>query len=278
MTEHVCVLCRVYRPEAEARPAQNVCPGDLARLRRDLLAVPTLFHRVATGDPAEADTRWYEVIDEHGDATGRLRRRDPIAALLPAGTVRARTNEPTLTGTREAHLPIDVDAVDLTAPARAAQVGGEHGDQVGHLSVRTVLDAWVRHVRDRLNPGGPLPDTGVDHLVDYLDKRLDDIVEHCTDQLPQLASDLRLLTSALRQTLHEIDPPPRPLIGVRCEHCRTISTLVPWTSGEYVECQNCGQLYNHADRIAVAREQVADLTRTRTVVLDGRLDGLGDDG
>jgi hypothetical protein len=263
-SKHTCVLCTFYHPDTTARPADTVCPGDRARLCRDLLAIPQLFRRVADGEQPLADQRWYETTDENGQPTGQLRRRDPIAGLLPAAPTPARVHRLTVTGSRDTALPIDVDAIDLTAPARDAQPLGDPRDQIGYLPVATVLDTWVRYVRDQLHPDFHLPDPHVDDLIKFLDTHLEETIEHLPDDLPALAAQLRSLCSALRHILQENDPPPRPLLGVRCGHCLTISSLEPWPSDEYVECRTCGQLYNRADRTALAKQQLKKLTDDET--------------
>jgi hypothetical protein len=271
VAEHTCILCRIYRPDADPRFADTVCQADLLRLERDLLAIPGLFRRVADGDTVEAYGRWYESVDDGGNATGQLRRCDPVAGLLPAGTIRARTHQPSVTGSREAPLPINVDAVDLTAAPRAGAATGDPRDQVGYLSVATVLDGWARYVRNSIVPNFSLPRRDVTHLVRFLHNQLYAMVDELPGALPGLAGDLRGLCAALRHILGDTDPPPQPLLGVRCRHCQTMSTLVPWPDGRYVECRACGQLYNPGDRVALAKEQVADLQRPRHVIVDGQL-------
>lgn len=274
MPEHVCVLCRFYRPEAEPRHADTVCPGDRLRLERDLLAIAGLFRRVLDGDDVDGDDRWYQPVGGDGEPTGELRRRDPVAGLLPAGSIAARVHRPSVTGSREAPLPINVDAVDLTAASRAGVPTGDPRDQVGFLPVATVLDMWARHFRDCLRPNFHLPKATVEDLVGFLDKHLPDAVAHLPHSLPGFAADLRALGMALRQILRDTDPAPQPLLGVRCGHCKTMSTLVPWPTGEYVECRTCGQLYNPEDRQALAKKQVAVLNRHRDVTVDGNLPTL----
>lgn len=276
MSEHTCVLCRFYRPNVDARHADDVlCPGDRARLERDLLVIPGLFARVVDGEPVEVDRRWYQPVDGQGRASGQLRRRDPVAATLPVGAVPARVHRPAVTGTRDTPLPIDVDAVDLTAAPRAAAVVGDPRDQVGFLPVASVLDGWARHLRDVLHPDFHLPAGTVRDLVAFLHTHLDDAVRTVpAATLVAFAGDLCALGAALRRILRDSEPVPQPLQGVRCGQCKTIHTLVPWPTGQYVECRSCGQLYNPADRAALAAQQLADVTRPRTITVDGRLPAL----
>lgn len=273
MAEPTCVLCPVYRPGRDPRPGPPVCPGDAARLERDLLCLPALWDRLVCGDDPVVDERWTEVLDAAGRPTGTLRRSDPTAAL-GAGDIPARSLNPAVSGSREAPLPINVDVLDLTATARAATPLGDSRDQIGYLPVTTVLDAWVRHVRDVLHPDFHLPPDTVEQLVKFLHRHLEQTLDELTDVLPELATQLRGLGAAMRVILRDVEPVPQPLLGVRCEHCRTISTLVPWPSGEYTECRTCGQLYTDAERQQLGRRQLAAVRKPRRVCLDGTLSNL----
>ncbi|MET0698940.1 MAG: hypothetical protein ABWY93_04685 [Mycobacterium sp.] len=274
MADHTCVLCRVYRPDGPPRVAEIACPGDRARLHRDVDAIATLYARLAGGDGAVVDDRWYELTDQDGRPLGQWRRRDPVAHLLPAGDVAARSQNTPITGTRTAPVPINVDAVDLTAPARRALPLGEPGDQVGYLPVATVLDGWARHVRDWLHPDFHLPPDDVAALSAFLARHLDETIDGLPGVLADLAVDVRALCGAMRVILGEVEPTPQPILGVRCEHCRTISSLVPWPTGEYVECRMCGQLYSSQEREAVAKRQLAAVRRPRRISVSGFLPGI----
>lgn len=274
MAEHTCLLCPVYRPDTKPRYADTVCPADRYHLERDLLAVAPLFHRLAAGDEPVFDDTWYQHTDTDGKPTGHWRRRDPTAAFTGAAPVAARSTKPAVTGTRTAPVPINVDAVDLTAQARNAEVTGHPADQIGYLPVATVLDRWCRYIRDAMRPDFHLPGDTVDDLVAALHRDLPDMIRLLPAALAPLAEDLRTLGSVMRAILRDTEPVPHPLLGVRCEHCKKMSTLVPWPTGEYTECAACGQLYNPADLSALTKRQVADLTRPRKVRLDGLLPGL----
>jgi hypothetical protein len=45
--------------------------------------------------------------------------------------------------------PLKVNILDLTMPARLDAVQDAYGDQVGHLSVATILESWVRDWREQ---------------------------------------------------------------------------------------------------------------------------------
>lgn len=276
MSDHLCVLCPVYRPDTKARYADTVCPPDRHRIERDLLAVGSLYARVVAGDDAVVDETWYwaPLPPRDGAEDGQWRRRDPLAVFDGAGVVAARTMRPVITGTRTAPLPINVDAFDLTAPARAARPVGELADQIGFLPVASVLDAWVRYIRRYLRPDFRLPGDEVDALVTALHRDLDDICDHLPGVLAQLAGDLRALAAAMRVILRDTEPMPEPLLGLRCGNCRKVSTLVEWPGGQYTECGACGQLYNPADRDSLGKAQLADVLRPRHVRLSGNLPNL----
>lgn len=276
MSDHLCVLCPVYRPDTKPRFADTVCRADRYRIERDLLAVGALYARMIADEEAVVDEQWYwmPLPPKNGIAGGEWRRREPLAVFDGAGAVAARTVKPVITGTRVAPIPINVDAFDLTAPARAALPLGEPGDQIGFLPVASVLDAWARYVRRQLHPDFHLPGDQVDALVAVLHRDLDDVCDRMPDVLPQLACDLRALAAAMRVVLRDTEPVPQPLLGVRCGNCRKMSTLVEWPGGQYTECGACGQLYNPADRDALGKAQVADVFRPRHVRLSGALPNL----
>lgn len=252
MSETTCVLCRVYRPDAEPRFADTVCPADAARIERDLLAIPGLWHRLAYGEGGVV-----------------LRRSDPgNTPFGGAAEIPARSMNPAVTGSREAPLPINVDAVDLTGEARATTAAtGDARDQIGYLPVTSVLDAWTKHIRAALHPDFHLPACDVANLVDFLHRHLPDALQQLPETLPELAADLRSLGSAMRVILRDVEAPQHPLLGVRCEHCQKISTLVPWSTAEYVECQACGQLYSVAERLAMGKRQLEQVRKPRAVAL-----------
>lgn len=274
MSEHLCVLCPVYRPDADARNAETVCRSDRFRLARDVLAVATLYRRLLDGDEPVVDNRRYEVRDEHGRSTGAYRAADPLAVFDGAGAISARSSKPPVSGSRSAPIPINVDAVDLTGAARNAPATGSPGDQVGFLPVATVLDGWVRYTRAVLHPDFSLPSNDVDSLVQVLHRDIDDMCDRMPADVVQLATDLKALIAAMRMILRESEPVPQPLLGVRCEHCQKMSTLVPWLTGEYTECAACGQLYTPQDRAELGRRQLAAVRRPRSVRLSGALPGM----
>lgn len=255
-----CVLCLLYRPEQPPRrPDQPpVCDGDRRRLDRDLAAIAAMHQRLAEPGPVEHDRRWYRALDADGNPTGQIRRNDPVAALLPAAPVRPRSGQPIVSGTRTPGAPIDLDTLDLTAPARNGTVHDPHRDQTGHLPVATELDQWVRDWRDVLWPDASLPQPDVDALVWWLQAGLDDA---CTwhPAIDEFARDVRRLRGVLRGALGETDPRPQVLWGVTCRGCDE-PQLVRHPGDTWIECDGCGRLYTeteYRDRLTEAAGRVA---------------------
>jgi hypothetical protein len=153
---------------------------------------------------------------------------------------------PRVSGSREAPLPLRVDALDLTMPARGGTVHDLHGDQTGHIAVASVLDQWIDDWRDHRGKGErrPEPPTVI-VLVGWLSVRLDDA---CGDHpaVDEFAADMRRLRRVLRMVVG--DGPARPerlpapcpacdLLaltrdhdGVRCRACERW-----WSEGQYAE-------------------------------------------
>jgi len=151
---------------------------------------------------------------------------------------------PRVTGSREAPLPLRVDALDLTMPARGeglTAVGKEPDPdgvplQVGQPSVASTLDLWVRDWREVRDRGEGLPTPTVAVLVGWLTVRLD----WACDEHPavdEFAGEIRRLRNTLRREVGDVDPRPERLPapcpacdllamvrdsdGVRCRNCRT---------------------------------------------------------
>ncbi|WP_047894529.1 hypothetical protein [Micromonospora sp. RV43] len=276
-----CVLCRVYRPDAEPRlphrwPVDEGCRHRFDRHVADIDDLTAALLDLSTMEPTA------------------VRGGDPIAALGGAGPIRARSGQPVVSGSREPALPIDEDLVDLLAPARAGTVrdtlvpktttervlvrsrkvvvdaDGAHireveytvltarpvldpdgnpllvaaGDQIGYLSAATVLDEIVRDWRDTLWPDHSLPPVTVYQLTRWMRDRAD---EAC-DRHPGIAAnaqEIRELRTALRRALGETEPLPKPILGSLCktDGCDQVSQLMRHDGSEYIECDACGRLY-----------------------------------
>jgi hypothetical protein len=154
-----CVTCPVLAPSIAPRipswPA--TCDSCRQRLRRDLSGLP--------------------------DAVASLPREPGTG------------HGPRVSGTPEPRLPVRLLVVDLTLPANHGSLRPwshrfDDEDQVGPLSVATVLDAWVRDWVETREQREHLPPANVVNLVEWLFDRLD----WACDEHPavdEFASDLR---------------------------------------------------------------------------------------
>ncbi|MES2155863.1 MAG: hypothetical protein V4510_12075 [bacterium] len=144
-----------------------------------------------------------------------------------------------VTGSREAPLPLRVDALDLGMPARAGQIHDDLGDQTGMPSVASVLDSWVRDWRDTRARGEAAPLPTVVTLARWLTDRLDWACDH-HGAIDEFAGELHRLTRALRGTLglYEVRP---ALLDAPCSRCdaRALHRL---PGEDRVECGACGRL------------------------------------
>jgi hypothetical protein len=201
------MICAVgQHPDREVEASQ-VCAGCIHRIACDLRDVADLYVRIS---------------------------------LRPA----AGAAGPRVSGSREAPLPLHLDALDLTMPARAEGLtaAGREPDpggvplQVGYLSVASVLDLWVRDWRETRQRGEGLPAPTAVILADWLGKRLDwACAEH--PAIAEFAGEIR----QLRSTLHALtgDSPARPeRLPAPCPGCDLLA-LIRDHAG--VRCRACGE-------------------------------------
>lgn len=228
-----CVVCRNPK-RIPNRPM--VCDGDRQRLGSMLAEIPDLYARL---DAARA-----------GAGSG-----------------------PKVSGSREAPVPVSLDAVDLAAPARAGSVGirtrgdwstkGGDPDQVGYLPVATELDTWVRDwITQEWCPGAHLPTPTVAILGGWLRTRLDD----ACDQHPavdEFAADVkrvhRSLTRAigeLRNTGERVGTCPSKLRDDT--RCNTTLRADPYV--DQIACPRCGTTWPRRQwlQLAAAQDDVRD--------------------
>ncbi|MFG3710859.1 hypothetical protein [Micromonospora sp. NPDC047730] len=250
MIEHACVLCAVYRRDAEPRTYEraHVDEGCRHRLRTEISSVEELFERLNHGDLAEVDDRVYAVRDAKGQLTGEVRRADPTSLLGGMAPTPARSTQPAVSGSRERQLPINPDVIDLLAPSRRGVVRDPEGDQVGRLSVATVLDDIVHDWRDELFPDKHLPPATVPLLTSWMLDRYD----VACDRHPAIADhagEIRQLRTALHGALGETEPLPEVMWGVLCrtEGCDDVSQLVRRPGSDYIECDACFRLYTEEE-------------------------------
>jgi hypothetical protein len=205
-TDRLCCCCQVYRPDAPARLPNRppVCEGDRAQVRRDLGEIPDAY------------------------------------ALLPGVLASGQGSGEKVSGSRQAPLPLRVDPLDLTLPARAGSVGIP--DQVGYLSVATELDFWVRDWADWRGRGERLPEPDVTTMTQWLLVRLDDAFDH--PAIDEFAAKV----SYLRRTLHRMAgiQPLTHHLPAPCPTCG-LTTMVRRDGASYVECDTCGRLWTEED-------------------------------
>ena len=262
-----CTTCVTYRPDSDPRIPDYppVCDGDRALLDRHLNDIANLVADLSNPEPPIVNERRYERFGvrylKHG---GRERVSlgeawaDPLTAVGGVAPINSRSKAPSVSGSRERPIPIPVATFDLKAGARvpnptdAARDWPE--DQVGNLSAATVLDQWVRDVRDTLFPGQHLPEATVDELVMWLRNRVGDICDR-HPAVAEFAEEIRALRSALRAAAEETEPAPEPCDGVTCARCKMRALFRRPGDTYRAECSTCGKLYTDGEYTELLAEQ-----------------------
>jgi hypothetical protein len=257
MSQATCVLCRVYRPKLEAHypDRAQTCDYGRRRLERDRMDVLSMFRRLAEQDE--------ELIGTRDTAEGTP--KDPVAALMPMANTPGRSKKPSVSGSKERQLPINVEVVDLLRDASWREPLA-HEDQVGSLSVATMLYGWANHWRLSLeNTVTPLP-LRVPELMKWIGYRLGRFAEE-DPEIWRFAEVLVGLKGQLRSALGEQTPKPEVMWGVPCRRCDTVSTLVldPDDPDRYRECSNdqCGLLMTEDEYKAWLIEIVETMRNVR---------------
>lgn len=238
-----CPTCGLYRPDSTPRIPNHppICDGDRALMDRHLVDVANLIADLAQPEPPIVEQGRYE---RHGIRYLHDNRRevvslgevwkDPLAAVGGVAPINSRTKAPSVSGSRERPIPIPVTALDLKAAARVPNPTGVGRDwpedQIGNLSAATVLDQWVRDIRDTLFPDQHLPPAVVDELVAWLRNRLQDVCDR-HPAVVEFAEEIRSLRSALRSAAGGTEAKPERCDGVPCRRCDLMT------------------LYRHADRV-----------------------------
>lgn len=114
-----CLICRTNDPR---RP--NACDPCRTGLADDLDTIRDLVRQLTTAEEEIVDTRTRDLVDKKGrkvlDRKGRTiasdRPRDPVAALLPGGPIRAATTQSKVRSHRTKPVPVNLTVVDLTLP------------------------------------------------------------------------------------------------------------------------------------------------------------------
>jgi hypothetical protein len=147
---------------------------------------------------------------------------------------------PRVTGTRERPLPLRVDVLDLSMPARLETVNGRE-DQVGLPSIASTLASWVDDWIAIRGQHEHMPRQTVTALADWLDNRLDWAAEH-HPAFDDFADEIRRLHSQTRVALEITDPRPQLCVGVPCRHCDLLALFRRSDGSGDVECGACGTL------------------------------------
>lgn len=172
------------------------------------------------------------------------RPADPVANGLTAGPTKSTWSESRIRSTRPERLPIAVDPTDLLMPARAGSVAVHAGpyaaDQVGHLSVATVLDFWCRDWADLRGEGLPPLRTARERspaglLARWLSDRLDWALQH-HPALDEFAHDVSDLLGALFGAVNGGRVVPKPM-EADCPRCGWAALFQPFSEAD-IECGN----------------------------------------
>lgn len=273
MTDLKCLLgCDRY-------PRWQVCDACRSRLRRWLAEIPDLCADLAADDPAGSNFALDHRADpDHNPVdhpyertdpdTGRVWRHvlDPLG-VLPPGPLRGAHAGGKVSGSAHPSAPANLAALDLLAAARhgsraphARGVLGMDEEQIGDLSVATVLDTWVRDWREVRGRGEGLPEPTVAALCRWLADRC----EWACDEHPavdEFAAELRDVRSALYARLGLYDVPDYKR-GVPCRGCGHL-TLVRKSGSDWVECETdgCGELYSPQEYADWAGLEAAGMRR-----------------
>lgn len=243
----LCLCCQRRDPRTP-----EVCEACRWRLRRWLreirglvamLAVPDdviderlapVFVQVFDGD---GNPIVVQDVDDAGEALWCP--ADPVAGVLPAAPVPGESHNPHVSGYRAPSPPISLDAVDLTAQVRGGSVTDPHGDQIGELSVSTVLYEWAINWLDYRKAGEGWPRPTVEVLTGWLSERVDDA---CDDGrgIREFYLELGRLVAVLRAVNGLVDR-DEYLAGVPCSSCEQ-RTLWRTNGSHWIECGNCPHL------------------------------------
>jgi hypothetical protein len=232
-----CPTC--FRRDADE--GSLLCAPCRSKLRAWLADIPDLTNELQgrDRDGLAVDNRVGNVVvrGRYGGVLESVGPLDPVAYHLPGGPLSSGGGKGgPVTGSKERRLPIDVDTVDLLAPARVAGRTLLDEDAVGHASVASVLDFWVEDWRADRRKGERRPEPRVSHLSEWLLTRLDDAMDS-SPAIDEFFHDVRRLRGALRAAVGLVDVPDYKH-GVPCPRCQSL-TLVHHPGGEYVECGSC---------------------------------------
>jgi hypothetical protein len=172
--------------------------------------------------------------------------------------------------------PLNWSAYDLTLPADQATRAlmaraflGLDPDQIGDLSVATILETWVRDWRETLFPTEHLPEPYVTTLCRWLGDRLD---VACDDHpaIDEFAAEMSQLTRTVA-TVSQVDHSRGEYVGTcpvltRDEtRCGTILRVDPYV--DEIQCNRCGTKWNRrkGDWLRLRGQQLAAVPKAADV-------------
>lgn len=253
-----CVVC--HQRNAEHPMVCDLCTS---RLAGQLAAIPGLCDDLAKrGDPLWDVRVNVAEHTSHGIATRRwYLSLDPLAAPVPA-----RSSGPRVGGSRNPSAPVSLDAVDLLDRSRPAALTRRHvrQDQIGYLSVATVLDSWAADwysYRPHFHESPPASTTVAD-LSQWLSDRLDWACMH-HPAVDEFAGELSNVHGALYRKLGLAEPKPELCVGVPCKSPACDQRkLYRQPGGERIVCEACGRLLS-AEEYAEWTKALKALTKPR---------------
>lgn len=190
------------------------------------------------------------------------RAADQVAYVMPSGASSSPSRGGPVSGSRESRLPIDTDAVDLTAPARAGGRAVLAEDATGYTSVASTLDFWVEDWRTSRGAGERRPPPTVDYLTEWLLNRLDDAMDHSAP-IDEFFHDVRRVRGALKAHLGQVEIPDYKR-GIPCRRCLAL-TLVHHDGSDRIECASCPALLSFIEYDAHVRSLSAEHEQARRV-------------
>jgi len=208
-----------------------LCPAHITRTATDLDAVGTLYPHLL-------------------DALAH-----PPAGILTAGPIPGRSNHTRVSGTPAPAVPIDIDLLDLTAPARARTE-----PETGLLSVATVLDAWVTDWRHQRGLRERRPDQHAAELAAWLTNRLPWATTN-HPRIGQFAVDIGQLHNQVTRVLGLTELVHR--LPAACPTCDR-KALTRHNGHDRVECGSCGRIWTEDEYRRLVGVLASDLQRTAT--------------
>ncbi|GIM88880.1 hypothetical protein [Paractinoplanes toevensis] len=152
-----CVTCPVIRPDSKARDPHNppVCDGDRTLINRWLGEIAGLVADLTNDEPAIVDDRrherfatvYFEGGIRHVFSKG-LFPSDPVSVLGGVAPINSRSKQPDVSGSRERAVPININRLDLIAPARVQNPtrDASGNDHQQHLVPQVRLSSEFRPV------------------------------------------------------------------------------------------------------------------------------------